>query len=215
MSYLTVKNMTVFLNQNKILDNFSFKLKKGEIGCLLGESGCGKTTFIRAIAGFEKITKGSIEINGNIIASSDYSLPVNKRNIGVVFQEGALFGHLTVEKNILFGIRQLSKEEQVSRLKDLLELVSLSGYEKRYPHELSGGQQQRVALARALAPRPDILLLDEPFSSLDDGIRKKLCVDVKKIIKETNMTALMVTHNKEEATAFGDCVILTPHHNLV
>lgn len=184
--------------------NLSFSLEKGQIGCLLGSSGCGKTTVLRCIAGFEQISGGEIVLNGNLVSSGDTQLPAQKRHIGMVFQDYALFPHLTVERNIEFGLRDMDKTVRVRRVGELLDLIGLQALHKVYPHELSGGQQQRVALARALAPKPDLLLLDEPFSNLDVELRERLGLEVRAILKQQNTTAVLVTHDQHEAFAIAD-----------
>ena len=161
----------------------SFTLSAGEIACLIGPSGCGKTTALRAIAGFATPHVGSIFLNGQAIASPKYSVPPQSRGIGLMFQDVALFPHLDVAGNIAFGLHRLPKFVQTARVNDLLRTVGLVGMGSRYPHQLSGGQQQRVALARALAPKPQVLLLDEPFSSLDAKLRSQLATDIRLILK--------------------------------
>ncbi|WP_017523592.1 ABC transporter ATP-binding protein [Pusillimonas noertemannii] len=187
-----------------VVDDFSLVLEHGHIGCLLGASGCGKTTVLRAIAGFEPVRAGRIVLDGTLLSSAGFQLEPEHRRVGMMFQDYALFPHLTVEKNIGFGLRRLDKAERAKRVNDLLHLVGLEGSGRRYPHELSGGQQQRVALARALAPEPDLLLLDEPFSNLDIDTRERLAFEVRDILKATNHTALLVTHNQAEAFAIAD-----------
>lgn len=185
--------------QHAVLKGFSMTIGKGELACLLGASGCGKTTVLRAIAGFERLQQGTIHIAHQCVAGQGIHLPPEKRQAGMVFQEYALFPHLTVAQNVAFGLRRLSRTAQQQRMNELLELVELPGYARRYPYELSGGQQQRVALARALAPRPQILLLDEPFSSLDQKTRERLGAQVRDILHAAGQTALLVTHNQQEA----------------
>ncbi len=206
---LIIKELSVNYQQYQAVKSVSFALEKGTIGCLLGPSGCGKTTVLRAIAGFEKPSQGSIKITDHFINSDTVFLPPEQRNIGMVFQDFALFPHLNVRKNIAFGLRHLSKKEQVQRVNELLELVELSDSDKKYPHQLSGGQQQRIALIRAIAPKPDILLLDEPFSSLDIELREQLAKHIRNILKQENITAILVTHDQHEAFAMADeiCVM--------
>lgn len=203
---LDLCNIKVKYEQRAIVDDLSFFLKKGEIGCLLGPSGCGKTTLLRAIAGFEPVYAGSIELDSRILSSTQKQLPPEKRNIGMVFQDFALFPHLTVFANIALGIRKQPVKEQQQRVAQLLSHVGLAGYEERYPHQLSGGQQQRIALARALAPKPRLLLMDEPFSSLDAVLRESLAAEVRTLVKAENVTALLVTHDQHEAFAMADRV---------
>jgi iron(III) transport system ATP-binding protein len=180
----------------------SFSLERGTIGCLLGPSGCGKTTVLRCIAGFETPRAGRILLNGVVVSSAQASLPPEKRRIGMVFQEHALFPHLTAARNISFGLSPGDLSEQ--RVQELAALAGIAELLQKYPHELSGGQQQRVALARALAPRPDLLLLDEPFSNLDTGLRERLSHELRDIIKASGATAVLVTHDQNEAFAMAD-----------
>jgi iron(III) transport system ATP-binding protein len=184
----------------------SFGLHAGEIGVLIGPSGCGKTTLLRAVAGLEPVTGGDIRLSGHVVSSPSSQLPPEARRIGMVFQDYALFPHLDVGRNVAFGIHQLPAAERTARVKEVLTLVGLEGSESRFPHELSGGQQQRVALARALAPRPQLLLLDEPFSNLDVDLRERLAHEVRNILKAAQATALFVTHDQLEAFAIGDTI---------
>lgn len=189
-----------------VADGISFSLERGDIGCILGSSGCGKTTVLRAIAGFISLKQGSIEVNGRLLSSPDRSIAPEKRNLGMVYQDYALFPHLNVEQNICFGLNKVSTQERQAVCADLLQLIQMEGYGKTHPSELSGGQQQRVALARSLAVKPDILLLDEPFSGLDVELRRELSSSVRAILKERGTTALLVTHDQEEAFAVADKV---------
>ena len=189
-----------------VVSELSFALAPGEIGCLLGGSGCGKTTVLRAIAGFEPLQGGRIALNGHWVADANWQLAPERRQIGMVFQDYALFPHMTVANNVGFGLREWSSIDKGRRIDEMLELVGLSDAGKRYPHQLSGGQQQRVALARALAPGPTVLLMDEPFSNLDVELRERLSIDVHNILKETGTTGLLVTHNQQEAFAMADRV---------
>ena len=203
---LEVKNVSLGYGSTLVVQNVSMRLDQGEIGCLLGPSGCGKTTLLRAIAGFEPVRMGQIELQGHAVATPMHSVPPQLRDIGMVFQDHALFPHLTVGGNIGFGLHRLPKAERVVRVQEMLQLVGLEGMGQRWPHELSGGQQQRVALARALAPRPSLLLLDEPFSSLDTSMRESIAREVRAILKQAKATALMVTHDQNEAFAMADNV---------
>lgn len=189
---------------HEIVHALSFTLARGEIGCLLGPSGCGKTTVLRAIAGFEPLQAGRITLGGREISSPSFTAPPETRQVGVVFQDYALFPHLSVADNIGFGLRKLAKPQRMQRVRALLILVGLSAQGDKYPHELSGGQQQRVALARALAPKPDLLLLDEPFSNLDVDLRERLAAEVRDILKASGTTAVLVTHDQHEAFAIAD-----------
>ncbi|MEN9433014.1 MAG: hypothetical protein RLZZ422_603 [Pseudomonadota bacterium] len=204
MSQLILEHIAIQYGKQAVIHDMSLQVEHGQIGCLLGPSGCGKTTLLRAIAGFEPVTAGKIALGDTIISSPSIQIPPEKRQIGMVFQDYALFPHLTIAKNISFGIRHLSKAEQTKRIAQLLELVNLSGYEKRYPHELSGGQQQRIALARALAPKPKLMLLDEPFGSQDVELREMLAREVRDILKQEHTTAILVTHDQHEAFAMAD-----------
>lgn len=188
----------------KVVENLSFAVREGEICCLLGPSGCGKTTILRSIAGFIHPSAGEILLRDTLIASANYQLPPEQRRVGMVFQDYALFPHLNVCDNITFGLAGTSATDKHRACEQMLSLVKLGGYGKRYPHELSGGQQQRVALARALAPQPSLLLMDEPFSSLDVELRRALALEVREILKSLNITVVMVTHDQEEAFAMAD-----------
>lgn len=204
MSFLLeVNNIQCNYNSLVVIKDLSFKLIRGNIACLLGPSGCGKSTILRAIAGFEKLEGGSIYLNDSEISSPKSSKAPEKRSIGMVFQDYALFPHLTTIENIKFGLSN-KKQNDFEKLNTLIKLIDLEGYENRYPHELSGGQQQRVALARALAPEPELLLLDEPFSNLDAELRNRLSLDVRSILKSLNISAILVTHDQKEAFAMSD-----------
>jgi iron(III) transport system ATP-binding protein len=188
------------------VDHLSLELEKGEILALLGPSGCGKTTTLRLIAGFERPDAGVVEIGGKVVANGRMAIPPEQRGVGVVFQEYTLFPHLTVEENVLFGLRHLTTQERRQRLRQMLDMAGLDAFARRYPHELSGGQQQRVALARALAPRPAVLLLDEPFSNLDADLRTQMLHEVCAILRRLQTTAVFVTHDHEEAFMVADRV---------
>ena len=173
---------------------------------MVGRSGCGKTTLLRVIAGFVGVDHGSIEIDGVVVSGPHFTAPPEKRGVGLVFQDYALFPHLTVAANIAFGLRHLGSAARAARVDEMVNLVGLAAFARRYPHELSGGQQQRVALARALAPRPALLLMDEPFSSLDVDLRQRLGAEVRGILKSSGTTAVLVTHDQQEAFAIADRV---------
>ncbi|MDO9601202.1 MAG: ABC transporter ATP-binding protein, partial [Rhodocyclaceae bacterium] len=206
MSLLSLDNISHAYGNQAVVRDLSLTLVDGAIGCLLGASGCGKTTVLRLIAGFETPSQGSIRLRGTTVGAPDCHVPPEKRNIGMVFQDYALFPHLSVGRNVAFGIHQLPRPEQAARVAEVLQLVGLEGSENRFPHELSGGQQQRVALARALAPRPQLMLLDEPFSNLDVDLRERLAHEVRGILKAAGATALFVTHDQYEAFAIGDVI---------
>ncbi|KJK01911.1 iron ABC transporter ATP-binding protein [Pseudomonas sp. 21] len=201
---LNLDDLSCGYEQQRVVQGVSLHLNAGDIGCLLGPSGCGKTTTLRAIAGFEPVQGGRIELGGEVISRPGFTLSPEKRRIGMVFQDYALFPHLSVADNIAFGIRKHPERERI--VGELLELVKLDGLGQRFPHELSGGQQQRVALARALAPQPQLLLLDEPFSNLDVELRRQLSHEVRDILKARGTSAILVTHDQEEAFAVSDHV---------
>jgi iron(III) transport system ATP-binding protein len=189
-------------NGREAVRGVSFALERGAIGCLLGPSGCGKTTVLRCIAGFETPSAGRILLNGAPVSSAERSVAPEERRVGMVFQEHALFPHLTAAGNISFGFK--NRNESKDRVRELAALTGITELLQKYPHELSGGQQQRVALARALAPRPELLLLDEPFSNLDSGMRERLSLELRDIIKASGATAVLVTHDQHEAFAMAD-----------
>ena len=200
--------------QPPAVDAVSLSVGRGEILALLGPSGSGKSTLLRLIAGFEHPDAGSVAINGRVVADATFSEPPERRGVGIVFQDYALFPHLTVEANVAFGLHGLDRRRRRERMRSFLELVGLPGLAQRYPHELSGGQQQLVALARALAPAPAVLLLDEPFSNLDADLRGQMRQDVEKILRETETTVIFVTHGQDEAFGIGDRVGVLAHGRL-
>ena len=189
---------------NEVIQGLTMQLRHGRVGCLLGPSGCGKSTVLRAICGFEPIQAGEITLDKQVVSSSETTLAPEKRRVGVVFQDYALFPHLTNAQNVAFGLRDLPKKEALLKAEEWLERVGLKNVGSRYPHELSGGQQQRVALARAMAPEPELLLLDEPFSNLDVDLRERLAGEIRDILKANGTTALLVTHDQFEAFAIAD-----------
>ncbi|QDI90977.1 ABC transporter ATP-binding protein [Salicibibacter halophilus] len=190
------------------VNDVNLHLEKGEILSLLGPSGCGKTTTLRMIAGFEQPTIGKITIGGQTMYSANVSIPPEKRGIGMVFQDYALFPHLNIEKNVMFGLNKWKVRERKKRVQEVLELVGLEDCAKRFPNELSGGQQQRIALARALAPRPHVVLMDEPFSNLDASLKEKMRHDVTNILRKANTTGVIVTHDQKDAFAVSDRVVV-------
>src|SRR5687767_2963747 len=201
---LEVENLRHAYGEQEVVRALSFSITRGAIGCLLGPSGCGKTTVLRCIAGFESVQEGEIRLAGRLVSGPGVMLPPEKRRIGMVFQDYALFPHLSVAGNIAFGLHAAADDERTARVQELATLVGLSSALAKYPHGISGGQQQRVALARALAPRPELLLLDEPFSNLDVDLRERLSLEVREIIKASGATAVLVTHDQQEAFAMAD-----------
>ena len=215
MRIVSIYNSAMFLEVSQLgvhyaggshaaVDGVSFSLQAGEIGVLIGPSGCGKTTLLRAVAGLERAHSGTIRLAEELVSSPRAHVPAEARQIGMVFQDYALFPHLDVARNVAFGLTHLRAAQREQRVNEVLELVGMAHAHKRFPHELSGGQQQRVALARALAPGPRLLLLDEPFSNLDVDLRERLAHEVRAILKAAGATALFVTHDQLEAFAIGD-----------
>ncbi len=190
--------------ESSAIKDFNIQIYRGEFVSILGRSGAGKTTALRVVAGFEQVSNGYVRVGGQLVGSSFMHVPPDKRRIGLVFQDYALFPHLTVAQNVEFGLKHFDKPERTYKVAPVLKMVGMSGYESRYVHELSGGQQQRVAIARALAPDPVALLLDEPFSNLDRKLRTGLRRDIKRIVRESGTTTLLVTHDREEALATSD-----------
>jgi iron(III) transport system ATP-binding protein len=211
---IEVNDLTVAYDENVVVNSASFKLKKGEVACLLGPSGCGKSSILRAIAGLEPIDSGVVKLRDKLASDSSNMIPVEQRRVAMMFQDFALFPHLNVSENITFSLFKQSKEKQKQRLAELLELVGLMGLEHRQIHELSGGQQQRVALARAIADDVDILLLDEPFSSLDTSLREELATDIRGIVNQQQITTILVTHDQHEAFAFADTIGVINHGRM-
>ncbi len=203
---LHVKTIECRYQGTTVVRNLSITVDDGEIFSLLGPSGCGKTTALRAIAGFEPVYHGTISIRGEVVSRPGYILAPERRRLGMVFQDYALFPHLNIYDNVCFGLHKLERKQRHEIAEQMLELVGMQTMKKRFPHELSGGQQQRVSLARALAPRPELILLDEPFSSLDVSLRERLSIEVRNILKQQQTTAIIVTHDQYEAFAMGDAV---------
>ena len=196
------------------ISDISLCARKGDILCLLGPSGCGKTTTLRVIAGFEPVIGGEVYLQDQLVSAAGLLVPTEERRVGMVFQEYALFPHLRVAENIAFGLRHLSADQRTTQVHAMLAMTGLIGFERRYPHELSGGQQQRVALARALAQKPVILLLDEPFSNLDPDMTGKMRQDLHDLLRRTNTTAILVTHDHDEAFAMADRVAVLNNGRL-
>lgn len=205
-SILEVRQVECRHDDLVVVQDLSFRLKAGESACLLGPSGCGKTTLLRAIAGLEPIYGGEIFVHGDLCSSAEQLTPPEKRHLGLVFQDHALFPHLSIAENVGFGLRKLSPGAKAERVKECLELVGLSGLGERYPHQISGGQQQRVALARTIAPKPKLILLDEAFSSLDTHLRRSLAKEIKSLLKSQGIASLLVTHDQQEAFAMADYI---------
>ncbi len=201
---LELRGVTQSYGDIIVLRELSLRLQRGTIACLLGASGCGKTSVLRSIAGFEPLGAGEISLNDRVVSRRGMRLPPEQRRVGMVFQDYALFPHLTVADNVGFGLHVSPKRDRAARVTELLITVGLADADAKFPHELSGGQQQRVALARALAPRPELLLLDEPFSNLDVELRERLSAEVRSILKQQNTTALLVTHDQHEAFSFAE-----------
>lgn len=206
MSYFEIKKITFGYDrrQKPVIDHFSLAVERGEIVGISGPSGSGKSTLLRLITGLEVPQGGQIIIDGKPVFSENTCVPPEKRGVGMVFQDYALFPHLTVVQNILFGLHRIPKKKRQQRAKEVLELVQLQSFKDRYPYELSGGQQQRVALARALAPEPSMLVMDEPFSNLDADLKIKIRQELKQILKTAAMTCIFVTHDKEDVEAICD-----------
>ncbi len=201
---LAIEQLDVEIDGNHILKGIDLTLSTGEIMGLVGASGCGKTTLLNTIAGFVPLSAGNMCLAESMYISPSHSIPCEHRKVGMIFQDYALFPHLTVEQNVAFGLTKQSKSEQQNKVTQLLSLLKLNDYADRYPHQLSGGQQQRVAIARALAPEPKLLLLDEPFSNIDARLRHELMLEIRQLLKTLNMSAIFVTHNKDEVFTFAD-----------
>ncbi|HYG60096.1 MAG TPA: ABC transporter ATP-binding protein [Symbiobacteriaceae bacterium] len=203
MSFVEVRNISFAYSRRQppVIHDFSLSMDKGEFVGILGSSGSGKSTLLRLIAGLETPSAGAVVISGQTVVDERTFLPPEKRGVGMVFQDYGLFPHLTVAQNVEFGLHRLSGAERRARLTDMFELVKLTGYERRYPHELSGGQQQRVALARALAPKPSILLMDEPFSNLDADLKGAIRRELREILDQAAMTCLLVSHDHQDVEA--------------
>lgn len=206
MSFVEIKDLcfVYFSARTSVIDHLTFSMSKGEIVGIVGESGSGKSTLLRLIAGLETPAEGRIRISDRTVVDEQSFIPPEQRGVGMVFQDYALFPHLTVAKNIEFGLHRLSRSERKARVQEMIELVQLTDLEERYPHELSGGQQQRVALARALAPKPSLLLMDEPFSNLDAELKASIRDELRQILKKANMTCLFVSHDQQDVDTICD-----------
>ena len=206
MSIVEIEGLTFSYSRKEVpvINDFSFSMEKGEIVGILGQSGSGKSTILRLIAGLELPMKGIIKIASKIVVSESVFIHPEERGVGMVFQDYALFPHMSVKDNILFGLSRMPRNERMQRLNEMLELVQMEKFEKRFPHELSGGQQQRIALARALAPKPNVLLMDEPFSNLDADLKESIREELGVILKKANITCIMVTHDRNDVEAICD-----------
>ncbi|SDJ32333.1 ABC transporter ATP-binding protein [Salimicrobium halophilum] len=205
--FVSVENLCFRYRSQEVIHQLCLEIQKGEILSILGSSGSGKSTVLRLLSGLETPNEGSITVAGQTVADDRHFLPPEKRSIGMVFQDYALFPHMTIRKNIEFGLGTWPKKERKPRAEEMLRLVRMEAYKNRYPHELSGGQQQRIALARALAPKPALLLLDEPFSSLDADLQINIRNELHDIIKQTETTTVFVTHDREDAKAIADRIV--------
>jgi len=212
---LELRNICLSLEKDRIIEDISLQADKGEIICLLGPSGCGKSTLLRIIAGLIPVDSGSVIINGNVFSSNDRMVEPHKRDVGFLFQDFALFPHLTVAENIGYGLSHLKSDAARELVIKLLKQTRMNGHAEKFPHQLSGGEQQRVALARARATHPNLLLLDEPFSGLDAALRKELAEETRDTLKKTSSTALVVTHDPEEAMLIADRIILMRNGQIV
>lgn len=205
--YVKVEALSFAYHQTPVLKDINFSMSEGEVVAILGSSGSGKSTLLRLLSGLEIPHQGCIIINEHTLCSNRVFVAAEKREVGMVFQDYALFPHMSVARNIGFGLTKWPKDQRQARIQEMLALVDLIDFEKRYPHELSGGQQQRVALARALAPKPDILLLDEPFSNLDADLRERIRFELRAIMKLTHMTSIVVTHDYDDAISIADRIV--------
>lgn len=208
MSCLQVENVSCRYNGRNVLEQLSLSVADNEIVCLLGASGCGKTTLLKAIAGLLPLAEGEIRLGATLLDGPGVSVPPEARNIGMIFQDYALFPHLTVADNVGFGLTRLDRPARQQQVEEALTLVKLQGLGNRYPHQLSGGQQQRVAIARALVCKPKLMLLDEPFSNIDTQVRMNLILEIRTLLKQQGIGAIFVSHSKEEAFAFADRLAL-------
>ena len=205
---LELSNITHQYGSSLALNNLNIVVKPGEVVCLLGPSGCGKSTALRLAAGLERLQSGQVLVDGQLISNIQFQMPPEQRNVGLVFQDYALFPHLTVMENVKFGLKKIEKSTAIHRATEALKMVNMDSYKDNYPHTLSGGEQQRVALARALAPEPSIMLLDEPYSGLDSRLRDRVRDQVLHLLKANNCATLMVTHDSEEAMFMADRIVV-------
>lgn len=217
MSIVEIEGLTFSFSRKEkpVISDFSFSMEKGQIVGILGQSGSGKSTLLRLISGLEMPMIGTIKIAGTTVVSEGVFIHPEVRGVGMVFQDYALFPHMTVKDNILFGLSRMPRKDRKQRVDEMLELVQMENFSKRYPHELSGGQQQRVALARALAPKPNMLLMDEPFSNLDADLKESIREDLRVILKKANITCIMVTHDRNDIEAICDHSIVLGQSNVI
>jgi iron(III) transport system ATP-binding protein len=215
MSIVEIEGLTFSYSRKEVpvINDFSFSMEKGEIVGILGQSGSGKSTILRLIAGLELPIKGIIKIASKLVVSESVFIHPEERGVGMVFQDYALFPHMSVKDNILFGLSRMPRNERMQRLNEMLELVQMEKFEKRFPHELSGGQQQRIALARALAPKPNVLLMDEPFSNLDADLKESIREELGVILKKANISCIMVTHDRNDVEAICDYSLVLGQSN--
>ena len=215
MSIVEIEGLTFSYSRKEVpvINDFSFSMEKGEIVGILGQSGSGKSTILRLIAGLELPIKGIIKIASKLVVSESVFVHPEERGVGMVFQDYALFPHMSVKDNILFGLSRMPRNERMQRLNEMLELVQMEKFEKRFPHELSGGQQQRIALARALAPKPNVLLMDEPFSNLDADLKESIREELGVILKKANISCIMVTHDRNDVEAICDYSLVLGQSN--
>lgn len=208
MSFVDICNLCFAYGETCILKEHSLTMAQGEIVGIVGPSGCGKSTLLRLIAGLEAPDEGTVKIAGQTVVDDATFIPPDRRGVGMVFQDYALFPHLTVAANIEFGLHKWPRAKRKERVRAMLELVHLQDLAERYPHELSGGQQQRVALARALAPEPSVLLMDEPFSSLDSGLKAEIRAELREILAKAGTTCLLVSHDQQDVEAICDRAVV-------
>ncbi|MCP4789777.1 MAG: ABC transporter ATP-binding protein [Gammaproteobacteria bacterium] len=211
---LEITDLAIDYGTTHALAGLDLSLQQGQLLCLLGPSGCGKSTLLRAIAGFQDVAAGRIVLANQLMSRAGFNMAPEQRHIGMVFQDNALFPHLTVRANIAFGLHQWPTQEAKQRVESLLSMVGLTGFGERYPYELSGGQQQRVALARAVAPKCSLLLLDEPFSGLDAALREELVPEIAALLKREGITSILVSHDQKEAFAFADQIAVMNHGKI-
>ncbi len=206
MTFISIQDLAFRYSpkQDPVIEGFCLEIRQGEIVGIPGPSGSGKSTLLRLLAGLEVPSAGQIVIDGRTVVDDRTIVPAEKRGVGMVFQDYALFPHLTVEQNVMFGLHRMPRADRRKRVKEMLELVRLKEYADRYPHELSGGQQQRVALARALAPKPSLLLLDEPFSNLDEALKSSIRSELRGILRQAEMTCLLVSHDRADIADICD-----------